>query len=135
MPSPSTRSSSLKPVLILSSFSRRISERRAGLAAAIPAPLSADIRPFPAAGAIFVTGSSTSVFQARQAGHCPSHLDDSYPHSLQKNAVVFAFAIIYALFTALTFTEVPSSNSTLTLNLPLILVFMLPTATSSTYTS
>jgi len=33
-------------------------------------------------------------FQALQAGHCPIHLDDSYPHSLQKNAVVLAFAMI-----------------------------------------
>jgi len=42
----------------------------------------------------FDTGSSTMEFQALQAGHCPIHLDDSYPHSLQKNAVVLAFAMI-----------------------------------------
>jgi len=32
-------------------------------------------------------------FQALQAGHWPIHFEDSYPHSLQKNAVVFALAI------------------------------------------
>ena len=44
-------------------------------------------------GVFFATGSSTSVFHSLQAGHCPSHLLDSKPHSLQKNTVVFAFAI------------------------------------------
>ena len=40
------------------------------------------------------TFSSTKVFHALHAGHFPSHLADSYPHSLQKNTVdVLAFAI------------------------------------------
>ena len=43
---------------------------------------------------VLFLGSSTMEFQALQAGHCPIHLDDSYPHSLQKNAVVLAFAMI-----------------------------------------
>ena len=29
----------------------------------------------------FTTGSSTKLFQALQPGHCPIHLEDSYPHS------------------------------------------------------
>ena len=75
------------------------------------------------------------VFHALQAGHWPIHLEDSYPHSLQKNAVVFPFAISYARLTAETVTPVPSSSSTLTLSFPLILVRMLPTAAPFTYTS
>jgi hypothetical protein len=37
-----------------------------------------------------LTGSSTNVFHSLHAGHCPNHLADSYPHSLQKKAVFFA---------------------------------------------
>ncbi len=40
------------------------------------------------------TGASTMVFQAWHEGHCPVHLDDSYPHSEQKNAVIFFFPAI-----------------------------------------
>ena len=90
----------------------------------------------------------------------PSILEDSYPHSLQKNAVVFAFAILFyslffdpltaeflkkeavsglLMFRLFSQTESiltplyglylysrSSSNSTLTLSFPLMLVFMLP---------
>ena len=135
MPFPSTRSSSLKPVGIRSCSSKLISDKREGLteAADLTDP-PAFPRP-PDGEELFAAGSSTIVFQALQAGHCPIHLEDSYPHSLQKNAVVFAFAISYARLTADTFTAFPSSSSTLTLNFPLMLVFMLPTAASFTYTS
>ena len=40
------------------------------------------------------TGASTMVFQAWHEGHCPVHLDDSYPHSEQKKAVIFFFPAI-----------------------------------------
>src|SRR5699024_1415719 len=47
---------------------------------------------FPLDGA--AVRSSTRVFHWRQPGHCPIHLADSYPHSLQKKTVfVFDFAI------------------------------------------
>ena len=39
---------------------------------------------------------SKNVFQAPQAGHFPSHLGDSYPHSLHTKTD-FAFAILYLL--------------------------------------
>ncbi len=38
-------------------------------------------------------GSSVKLFQALHPGHCPIHLVDSYPHSLQSNTVFLPFAI------------------------------------------
>ena len=160
MPSPSTRSSSLKPVEIRSCSCRSISDSSAGFTAGarlrLPDPRDEEAPE----DVILATGSSTMVFHALQAGHCPIHLLDSYPHSLQKNAVVLAFAILlfsplkkythkgrnkivpalslispsgfYWRFSALTFTAFPSSSSTLTLSLPLIFVIILPAAMSST---
>ena len=94
MPSPSTRSSSLKPVEIRSCSCRSISDSSAGFTAGarfrLPAPRDEE----PPEDVDLATGSSTMVFHALQAGHCPIHLLDSYPHSLQKNAVVLAFAIL-----------------------------------------
>ena len=96
IPSPSTRSSSPKPVDTRSCSSMSISDSRDGLAAGIAdfwLPEARRPNP-PWLPADFETGSSTMEFHALQAGHCPIHLDDSYPHSLQKNAVVLAFAMI-----------------------------------------
>ena len=95
MPPPSTLSSSLIPVSVLSFSSVLISFRLTGwLALVKPSFLTTD-NPFTAV--LPATGSSTNVFQALQAGHWPYHLDDSYPHSLQKKAVFLLFATFPSL--------------------------------------
>ena len=54
--------------------------------------LSIDIRSkSPFLTASFETVSSTNVFHCLQPGHCPIHLEDSYPHSLQKKTDVIFF--------------------------------------------
>ena len=40
----------------------------------------------------FITGASVKEALALQAGQNPIHFADSYPHSLQKNKVLFPFA-------------------------------------------
>ena len=89
MPLPSTRSSSGYPVGIRSCSSMDTSSSFTGFAGT-----RWEIPPVRPAGAFFATGSSTSVFHSLHAGHCPSHLLDSKPHSLQKKTVVFAFAML-----------------------------------------
>ena len=93
-PPPNTRSSSSYPVFIRSCSSSWISDSLAGfiLMPVTPPDPVLEIPRFPEASA-FATGSSTNVFHSRQPGHWPSHFADSNPHSLQKNAVVFPFAI------------------------------------------
>ena len=94
IPSPSTRSSSLKPVEIRSCSCKSISDSNAGFTAGARLRLPAPRDEAAPEGEDFAMGSSTMVFHALQAGHCPIHLLDSYPHSLQKNAVVLAFAML-----------------------------------------
>ena len=64
------------------------SHRDTGTALRLPVPsakpVTAEERPLAAPAVLeelILTGSSTIVFQALQAGHCPVHLADSYPHS------------------------------------------------------
>ena len=128
IPPPRTLSSSPMPVGIRSSLFIEISDIFIGEAEARLgfAP------PF------FVTDcfSSTKVFHDLQAGHCPSHLDDSCPQSLQKKTV-FAFAISvpapYCFFTR-TMAVMPGFSSTLRISLPPRLAFMFPTFVLSIYT-
>ena len=139
-PPPSTLSSSSKPVLNLSSSSSCISDSLAGfLYVFADIPLLTVF--------VFATGSSTRLFHALHIGHCPNHFGDSYPHSLQKNALDFAFAIKTFLF-KMGISGLPicpcnylfliktfdpfSLSSTLNISLPDRLVFMPPILTSST---
>ena len=88
IPPPSTLSSSEYPVSVLSSSSSDIPDRTDGMTSRCAIPLI-----FPCT-VCFTTGSSTKVFHCLHSGHCPSHFEDSYPHSLQKKAVFLAFAIL-----------------------------------------
>ena len=91
MPPPSTLSSSLIPVDIRSVSLVLISASFDG--SLFPSDTICTGAPLPFAVFVFATGSSDAVFHSRHAGHCPNHFADSYPHSLQKNAVSLAFAI------------------------------------------
>ena len=80
MPSPSTRSNSPNPVVILSCSSILISDSSAGFAGSALSPdwLIRLLRPLvPALPEDGARGSSTMVFQDLQPGHCPIHFDDS----------------------------------------------------------
>ena len=84
MPPPSTRSNSANPVGSRGTVSTGTSDSRAidEVSASMPA---AGRRP-PAS--FFGSRNSSSVFQAWQAGHCPSHLAVVLPHSRQTNWVL-----------------------------------------------
>ena len=84
IPPPNTRSNSSILVLIRSSSMESTSCNVFGT--------SATIRILVPVLVVFATGSSTNASQVLQPGHCPSHLPDSNPHSLQKKTVFF-FAI------------------------------------------
>src|SRR5690606_8778416 len=89
-PPPRTKSNSASPVRHRVSSPPTTSPNRAGderlapaRATAPPAPpRDAPPRPPPRG-----RGSSTRVFQALQAEHCPDHRGDSLPHSVQKKTV------------------------------------------------
>ena len=76
-PPPSTRSNSATPVISRLSSCASMSLRRRNL----PTPVIA-LKRLPAAGAVSAM-VSTSVFHAVQCGHCPCHLTDWPPHSVQ----------------------------------------------------
>ena len=90
MPPPRTLSSSPMPVTSLSSSRTVTWDNTVGAALR---SLSADAPKPPPWGAL-PAGPSTKVFHSRPPGHCPIHLEDSYPQLLQKKTLdVFAFAI------------------------------------------
>src|SRR5690606_34451755 len=90
IPPPTTKSNSSRPVRQRALSSPATSARRRG--AARPAPsLHAPGGRRPSCrprGRARVVGSSASVFHAPQAGHCPCQRGVSFPHSVQKNAVL-----------------------------------------------
>ena len=96
IPPPSTLSSSPIPALIRSSLSKDTSDRREGSVLLPPLPAAPVFTEPPMPFAVTLILSSTIVFHALQAGHCPVHFADSCPHSWQKNRVVFfPFAILF----------------------------------------
>ena len=84
MPPPSTRSNSASPVGSRGTVSTGTSDSSATVEVSASMPVVG--RPPPAG--FFGTRNSSSVFQAWQAGHWPSHLAVVLPQSRQTNWVL-----------------------------------------------
>lgn len=106
-PPPRTLSSSLKPVEDLASVESSTADRGTGFwRIAVPAAFFPEKAP----PAVFAgTGASTIVFHSLQAGHWPTHLEDSCPQLLQKNTVLIFFANLFTMLKRFTTTRTQSA--------------------------
>ena len=93
IPPPRTLSSSPIPVEKRASSPTVTSDSTAGATLSL---LSETAEARPPADAL-LTLSSTNVFHSLQPGHCPIHLEDSYPQFWQKKTVVFLPFAIFSL--------------------------------------